>query len=50
MSIEAQVRCIDDLKAEISFKEKELLNQQAKVKALQDELLNPMIVHRWRKL
>ena len=50
LSIEAQVRCIDDLKAEISFKEKELLNQQAKVKALQDELLNPMIVHRWRKL
>ena len=36
LSIEAQIRCIDDLKAEVSFKEKELLNQRAKVKALQD--------------
>lgn len=36
MSIDAKIRCIDELKAEISFKEKELLNQRAKVKALQD--------------
>lgn len=41
---------MDDLKAEASFKEKELLNQRAKVKALQDELENPINVHRWRKL
>ena len=26
------------------------MNQKAKVKALQDELENPMNVHRWRKL
>jgi hypothetical protein len=38
------------LRAEISFKEKDLLNQRAKVKALEDELENPMNVHRWRKL
>jgi len=38
LSIDSQIRCIDDLKAEISFKEKELLNQKAKIKALQDEL------------
>lgn len=50
MSIEEQIRSIDELKAEISFKEKDLLNQQAKVKALEDELQNPMNVHRWRKL
>lgn len=36
LSIDSQVRCIDELKSEISFKEKELLNQKAKVKALQD--------------
>lgn len=50
LSIDSQIRCIEDLRAEISFKEKELLNQKAKVKALQDELENPMNVHRWRKL
>lgn len=50
LSIDDKIRCIDDLKAEISCKEKELLSQQAKVKALEDELKNPMNVHRWRKL
>ena len=30
--------------------EKDLLNEKLKVKALQDELKNPMNVHRWRKL
>ncbi len=50
MSIEEQIRSIDELRAEISYKEKDLLNQRAKVKALEDELENPMNVHRWRKL
>jgi|JI61114C2RNA_FD_contig_31_7292913_length_410_multi_1_in_0_out_0_1 hypothetical protein len=36
MSIEEQIRSIDELRAEISFKEKDLLNQKAKVKALED--------------
>lgn len=50
LSIDDKIRCINDLKAEISCKEKEYLSQQAKVKALEDELKNPMNVHRWRKL
>lgn len=47
---EDQIKCIDDLKAEVSYKEKELLNERTKVRALEDELANPMNVHRWRKL
>ena len=35
LSIDEQIRCIDELKSEISFKEKELLNQRAKIKALE---------------
>ena len=50
LSIDEQIRCIDQLRSEISFKEKELLNQKAKIKALEEELKNPMNVHRWRKL
>lgn len=50
LSIDDKIRCIDQLKAEISSKKNELLSQQAKVKALEDELKNPMNVHRWRKL
>lgn len=42
--------CIDDLKAEINNLEKDILNEKTKVKALQDELENPLNVHRWRKL
>jgi ribosomal protein L29 len=38
------------LKKEINNIEKELLNEKNKVKALSDELNNPMNVHRWRKL
>lgn len=42
--------CIADLKNEINNLEKDLLTEKNKVKALNDELENPMNVHRWRKL
>lgn len=49
-STNEQIKCIDDLRNEINNLEKDLLNEKNKVKALQDELANPMNVHRWRKL
>jgi len=45
-----QTECVEDLKQEISSLEKDVLNQKANVKALQDELSVPMNVHRWRKI
>lgn len=45
-----QVMCINDLKSEINNLEKDILTEKTKVKALQDELENPLNVHRWRKL
>merc|ERR1712100_753038 len=41
---------IEGLKKEIHHLNKELLQEQSKCKALQEELENPMNVHRWRKL
>merc|ERR1719473_162182 len=45
-----QVVNMDDLKREVYHLNKELLQEQSKCKALQEELENPMNVHRWRKL
>merc|ERR1719265_1984490 len=45
-----QVVNIEALKKEIHHLHKELLQEQSKCKALQEELENPMNVHRWRKL
>jgi len=45
-----QVVNVDTLKREIHYKSKVLLREQAKAKALQVELDNPMNVHRWRQL
>lgn len=39
-----------ELKREIARLQRELLQEQTKVKALSEELENPMNVHRWRKL
>mmetsp|Transcript_11726 Transcript_11726/g.15306 ORF Transcript_11726/g.15306 Transcript_11726/m.15306 type:complete len:887 (-) Transcript_11726:297-2957(-) len=39
-----------DLKREVSQLQRELLQEKTKVKALSEELENPMNVHRWRKL
>merc|ERR1719203_1583465 len=45
-----QVANIDDLKKEVYQLQRELLQERTKVKALAEELENPMNVHRWRKL
>merc|ERR1719343_1657206 len=45
-----QVTNIVDLKKEVFQLQRELLQERTKVKALSEELENPMNVHRWRKL
>eukprot|EP00742_Colponemidia_sp_Colp-10_P001279 GILJ01001378.1.p1 GENE.GILJ01001378.1~~GILJ01001378.1.p1 ORF type:complete len:869 (-),score=252.53 GILJ01001378.1:154-2760(-) len=45
-----QVSNINDLKREVYHLQRELLQERTKVKALSEELENPMNVHRWRKL
>ena len=39
-----------DLSKELVLREKELLQEKVKVRALSEELQNPLNVHRWRKL
>ncbi|EAR86580.1 flagellar associated protein (macronuclear) [Tetrahymena thermophila SB210] len=46
----AQANSIDDMKREIHNLSKELIEEKLKVKALSEEIQNPMNVHRWRKL
>merc|ERR1711988_1839693 len=41
---------VDDMKRELINAQRELLQEKTKVKALSEELENPMNVHRWRKL
>merc|ERR1719454_970424 len=45
-----QVTNVSALKREIHHLNKTLLREEAKAKALQEELENPMNVHRWREL
>lgn len=45
-----QVTNVDSLKREIHHLTKVLLREETKAKALQEELDNPMNVHRWREL
>lgn len=45
-----QVTDISDLKKDVFQLQRELLQERTKVKALSEELENPMNVHRWRKL
>jgi len=45
-----QVGNIEELKKEVYHLQRELLQERTKVKALSEELENPMNVHRWRKL
>jgi len=45
-----QVTNVEGLKQEIHYQSKVLLREEAKAKALQEELENPMNVHRWREL
>ncbi|XP_060715833.1 cilia- and flagella-associated protein 58 [Tachysurus vachellii] len=41
---------VDDLRNEVHHIQKELLKERARCKCLQEELENPMNVHRWRRL
>eukprot|EP01083_Nonionella_stella_P070115 187413_1 len=45
-----QVSNMEALKNEVYHLQRELLQERTKVKALSEELENPMNVHRWRKL
>jgi len=45
-----KAECVEDLKKEVYHLQRELLQERTKVKALSEELENPMNVHRWRKL
>lgn len=48
--LNAKVANIDDLSKEIFHVQKELLKERTRCRALEEELENPMNVHRWRKL
>jgi len=45
-----KVHNVDDLKQQINSLQRQLMHERNKVKALSEELENPMNVHRWRKL
>ena len=49
-TFEKHVNEIPDLKRDVQRLHKELIEEKLKVKALSEELENPMNVHRWRKL
>merc|ERR1712150_16275 len=44
------VSSIDDLRKEGYHTQRELLRERTRCKALEEELENPMNIHRWRKL
>ncbi|GMH32197.1 hypothetical protein BSKO_00031 [Bryopsis sp. KO-2023] len=48
--LKCSVANIDVLKREVHHLSRELLQERTKVKALSEELENPLNVHRWRKL
>merc|ERR1712139_438999 len=50
MGTKQQVVNVDSLQREIHHLNKTLLREETKAKALQEELENPMNVHRWREL
>ena len=45
-----EVANVETLKSEMFHLQRELLQERIKVKALSEELENPMNIHRWRKL
>ncbi|KAJ9441699.1 Cilia- and flagella-associated protein 58 [Diplonema papillatum] len=47
---QARVRNVEELKKQINTLQRQLMHERNKVKALSEELENPMNVHRWRKL
>jgi len=48
--VKSSISNIDILRNEVYHLQRELLQERTKVKALSEELENPMNVHRWRKL
>ena len=48
--VKSQASQIDDLRKEIISLNKQLLTEKLGVKALSEELENPLNYHRWRKL
>lgn len=48
--LEKSVANVDDLRKEIYHLQRDLLRERTRCKALEEELENPMNIHRWRKL
>jgi len=48
--LQKTVSNVDDLKREVYHLQRELLRERTRCKALEEELENPMNIHRWRKL
>uniref|UniRef100_UPI00358EC3C2 cilia- and flagella-associated protein 58 n=1 Tax=Myxine glutinosa TaxID=7769 RepID=UPI00358EC3C2 len=48
--LERGVTSADDLRKRMLYTERELVREQSRCKALEEELENPMNIHRWRKL
>lgn len=46
----ARIRNVEEMKRHITTLQRQLMHERTKVKALYEELQNPMNVHRWRKL
>ncbi|XP_064600239.1 cilia- and flagella-associated protein 58-like [Liolophura sinensis] len=50
MILQKSVANVDDLRREVYHLQRELLRERTRCKALEEELENPMNIHRWRKL
>ena len=48
--LQRNVSNVDELRREVYHMQRELLRERTKCKALEEELENPMNIHRWRKL
>lgn len=48
--LQKSVANVDDLRREVYHIQRELLRERTRCKALEEELENPMNIHRWRKL
>jgi len=48
--LDRNLSAVANLRSEIFMLEKELTKQKVKCRALEEELQNPLNIHRWRKL
>ena len=48
--LQKSVANVEDLRREVYHIQRELLRERTRCKALEEELENPMNIHRWRKL